>query len=99
MAACEICNLKLSNKTSLLNHKSVVHDLVGRHQCKVCDKYFHITADYKNHVRSDMGERTYKCSAEDCDKTFVTASNRTHHEAVHNLEKKSICIQCSKSYN
>ena len=77
---------------------SVTHGVVGRHQCEVCKKYFHILDEYKKCVRSHTGEKPYKCEVEGCGKGFSNTSGRASHLLSHGEENSVSCSQCSDTF-
>ena len=77
---------------------SVTHGVVGRHQCEVCTKYFHIFDEYKKCARGHTGEKPYKCEVEGCVKGFSNTSNRASHLLSHGANNSVSCAQCSDTF-
>ena len=47
---CEICDKEFKHKIGLKQHINVVHNIVKKHQCNICQKVFHIQGKLSSHT-------------------------------------------------
>ncbi|KZT23638.1 hypothetical protein NEOLEDRAFT_524175 [Neolentinus lepideus HHB14362 ss-1] len=55
------------------------------HQCGVCQKWFPRPSGLKTHMNSHSGEKPYKCTVPNCNKSFAVRSNAKRHLRTHGI--------------
>ncbi|EPQ52082.1 hypothetical protein GLOTRDRAFT_11198, partial [Gloeophyllum trabeum ATCC 11539] len=55
------------------------------HQCGVCKKWFPRPSGLKTHMNSHSGEKPYKCTVPNCNKSFAVRSNAKRHLRTHGI--------------
>ncbi|XP_065083766.1 zinc finger protein ZFP2-like [Ochlerotatus camptorhynchus] len=94
---CELCGVKLVNKTTLDRHMRFHKALdEGRYTCSYCDRKFATKPHLTRHERCHTNERPYQCKF--CTKSYKTQSVMIRHERTHTGEKGFHCDVCDKSY-
>lgn len=65
--------------------------------CRICDREFK-TKQQRYYHQYCQSEKPYKCSFEDCTKSFTTESLKKDHETSHSIENLFQCNECEKSF-
>lgn len=55
----------------------------AKYECPYCGKGFTRPSSLKIHVHSHTGERPFKCTFEECNRTFSVQSNMRRHARTH----------------
>ncbi|CAH1781336.1 unnamed protein product [Owenia fusiformis] len=94
---CDLCEVKLSSKTSLLEHKRR-HLGLKPFQCPDCDKKFSDARSLRSHSATHSDKREFKCGH--CSKDFKWLSNlKEHIDDMHTVhELKFSCPSCEMKF-
>ncbi|CAL4070020.1 unnamed protein product, partial [Meganyctiphanes norvegica] len=82
---CPQCDMTCPTKVTLLAHIQYRHSDSKPHQCELCEKRFKALYDLSRHMVVHSKENFYRCTFEDCTRTFRAQSSlnahvlKTHH--------------------
>ncbi|XP_019721200.1 zinc finger protein 572-like isoform X2 [Hippocampus comes] len=97
---CAECQTSFKEKGALLQHQKRKHlnEVTRSRLCPYCGKSFSASS-IARHKLIHTGERPLKCNAPDCDKTFLTATERKKHFLMHHsTERPFKCDICGKGF-
>lgn len=93
---CKYCGKNFDVRKSMVEHMRKNHlQVVGRHQCDVCDQRFHVPSHLREHKASHTGEKLYKCDV--CDKAYPRRQSLLEHIRSHS--RKVQCNLCESSFS
>uniref|UniRef100_A0A4Y0BK72 C2H2-type domain-containing protein n=1 Tax=Anopheles funestus TaxID=62324 RepID=A0A4Y0BK72_ANOFN len=95
---CDLCLKSFTRKSSLNDHKLVLHGGVRRHVCHICNRTFGKENSLKTHLVLHVGKK-YRCKF--CSKSFAKGSFLRKHLEEHELpesKRKHTCAVCSKKF-
>lgn len=94
---CGVCQQTFAMSREYVEHVPA-HDMAALiNQCNCCDKIYATVEKLTMHVRTNKGERPYKCEL--CPRTFSMANTLGHHlNTMHRMEKPHQCSICGQSY-
>lgn len=103
-AECDICGMKLYNKTRMQSHITshiLPRNRAQQFQCDICQTLFTSSASHKTHIKNthQLFERNFICNY--CGATFKLARNlRQHVKHVHTLAlERKACKYCGKEFS
>ncbi|XP_054614504.1 zinc finger protein 774-like isoform X2 [Dunckerocampus dactyliophorus] len=96
---CTECQASFKEKGSLrLHQRRKHHKQLFRHPCPDCGKTFSASS-INRHKLIHTGERPFKCTVPDCDKSFLsTAEVKKHVLMFHSTERPFKCDVCPKAF-
>ncbi|KAG5683739.1 hypothetical protein PVAND_013004 [Polypedilum vanderplanki] len=94
---CDICNLKFSQKITLITHLSS-HSNVKKYECKDCSLSFKQNSSLFKHRKQKHSSEVPSC--QECNRTFVNKETYQQHlKSKHNQQMKDIsCTECDKKF-
>ncbi|OQV16421.1 putative Zinc finger protein 143 [Hypsibius exemplaris] len=96
---CDVCAAAFSTTGNLATHKNVVHLGQRPFHCTVCAKTFGYLTNFKNHVKSHTGEKSYVCPQPGCEMQFNEYSTALKHALhQHTAAGTFKCTKCDKTY-
>ncbi|XP_061611625.1 zinc finger protein 454-like isoform X2 [Phyllopteryx taeniolatus] len=96
---CTECETSFKEKGALIQHQRRKHlkELI-RHLCPDCGKTLS-ASNIARHRLIHTGERPLKCTAPDCNKSFLSATERKKHVLMHHsTERPFKCDTCGKGF-
>ena len=95
---CQICGKTFKSKFGLSLHIKNKHTFSFKHQCKLCDKGFNQTVQYRYHCSSHFQVPLDKCSF--CKTEFTShGSLKRHLETGNNIKANTfVCDVCQSSF-
>ena len=98
---CRVCDEKFASQFLLLEHKRV-HDIVSRHECDLCEKWFNSVASLSIHKtrKHSAGKTDSERVCKVCNKAFDYPCQVSAHMVVHDaaVQKPHRCEVCGKSF-
>ncbi|XP_077406950.1 uncharacterized protein LOC144038361 isoform X2 [Vanacampus margaritifer] len=97
---CAECQTSFKEKGALLQHHKRKHlnEGTGRFLCPDCGKSFS-SSSIARHRMTHTGERPFTCTAADCNKSFLTATEQKKHFLMHHsTERPFKCDICGKGF-
>lgn len=94
--ACNICDRKYSNSSSLKEH-FYVHTGERPFVCDICEKSFSQKKCLQRHAATHSSEKRFVCDI--CQKAFVDKSRLTGHKVIHTKSKPYVCEICQKRFS
>ena len=101
---CHLCGQSFNYASSLKSHEKKVHQGIIPEKtfcCTVCGARFELEGGLKEHMHRHGEQREFKCTKEDCEKTFKTPGDlRTHlkrHDGAFRIYKFQ-CSHCDKKF-
>ncbi|XP_052893964.1 zinc finger protein 660-like [Anopheles moucheti] len=95
---CDLCLKSFTRKSSLNDHKLVLHAGVRQHVCHICNRTFGKENSLKTHLVLHVGKK-YRCKL--CSKSFAKGSFLRKHLEEHELpesKRRYTCGVCSKKF-
>ena len=90
------CNICHQSFYDINTHNFVVHQIVKRHNCNICNEIFRTFEEMMAHVNKIHNGNRFKCDI--CEKLFDLAVNlRKHCTYVHEGKRPFQCKQCGIS--
>ncbi|GFQ99274.1 uncharacterized protein TNCT_488601 [Trichonephila clavata] len=80
------CSEVLKTKDTLKKHIDLIHLKIKKHKvypCTLCEREFNKHNTLQRHMLRHTGELPFKCSVEDCGKTFDRPSRLKRHMKIH----------------
>lgn len=108
---CKFCNALFLNEKSLKIHERRKNCQLNTFECSHCKKVFTDENLFDQHVKSNHGENTpkpevssepakkYKCTYENCTKSFNMLSTFRDHQRTHDQTKPYICSICGRGFS
>ncbi|KAL7040968.1 hypothetical protein ACKWTF_000560 [Chironomus riparius] len=95
---CQYCTKKLSNKYSLKNHISTVHERQKTILCHLCTKGFSTKSNLRSHLVSHTTELV-ECNI--CNQVFKNKISLQSHKKIHKPKEQLnfACTQCDKRFH
>lgn len=92
---CDICK-KMLTKSSINNHKKIVHQKQKLFKCDICDKSLSAKILLKLHMSKHTGIFEFICSY--CGRGFNTKHNFNLHLNTHTGNRPFVCTICGRAF-
>ncbi|XP_070496230.1 PR domain zinc finger protein 5-like [Chironomus tepperi] len=93
---CQICGTSFSERASLKNHITNVHETENKlYKCNLCPMTFRIPSHLRNHQSVHSNEYTFPCDFPGCPKIFKAKRNLLRHKVFHDPTKLNYKYHCS----
>ncbi|EAU76375.2 AGAP007947-PA, partial [Anopheles gambiae str. PEST] len=95
---CELCGNRFTRKSSLKDHKLILHAGVKQHCCKICNRTFGREDSLNTHMALHVGKK-FRCKL--CSKSFAKGNFLRKHLEEHEMpdsKRKYACTVCSKKF-
>ncbi|KAL3221230.1 hypothetical protein MRX96_029567 [Rhipicephalus microplus] len=94
---CPSCSKVLASRSSLYQHRRLVHDRLRPLKCPHCDKAFGLKRSLQDHIRAlHTRERPFECPH--CTRRLSSSSSLSKHRLVHVDDRPHKCASCGKRY-
>ena len=95
---CTICDYSCKTSATLKSH-NLIHSEEKPFKCTICDYSCKCLDSLKVHIRRHNGEKNYHCEYENCNSSFVDASDLKKHSVSHSDVKPFKCNTCDESFS
>ncbi|XP_034482208.1 zinc finger protein 506 [Drosophila innubila] len=89
-------------KITISGKQGLLRRVGNKMDCHICGRGFYKMSLYEAHMQRHRGEQPYKCTVDQCEKTYARANLLTEHlkEAHHNFVTTYQCVEpnCNKVY-
>lgn len=93
-AICDYCGRTYKHLNDLRRHMFVHNNLPRPYVCNVCNRGFVQMASYHDHLRTHTGDKPFKCTAPNCDRTFTSRPALHMHRLNRHTDKEKYQHQC-----
>lgn len=93
----QICPICGESRKNIGTHIKT-HSTDRPFDCSFCDLKFKTLVNLKRHTASHTNTRSYKCTIEGCERTFINYTSLALHKIQHTGEKNFACNICERRF-